>query len=290
MIPSVIGIDLGGTKMIGGLVSFDGQIHSTQQVATPRGAEAVLASLIELCRELLHTARTSGLDVTAVGIGTAGQVDVTNGVITYANENLKDWTGVPLARHLHEAVRLPVYVDNDVNVLALGEGRFGAGRDYRNLLYITVGTGVGGALVFNGQLWRGANFSAGEVGYLVADRKPVTLEAVASGPAMAKRYSPESPPLQAVVERANAGDELAVEVIRNGAEILGEVLGGLVCVIDPEILIVGGGVSNIGALWWTPFETTLRNSPLPARKNIRVAKAAFESGIIGAACLAMQKG
>lgn len=293
---AAIGVDIGGTKIAAGVVTPAGEVLSPRTVPTPlaEGPQAVMQAVIEQV-DLL---RQEMPQIGAVGIGTAGLVDSTRGVIVHANPNLTGWTGMPLGETVSAATGLPVYVDNDVNALAIGEGRFGAGRGLREVVYVAIGTGIGGALVRSGEIWRGAHFSAGEVRYLVAgwDEQggPVILEERVSGPAMEKQYqkltgSSERLSLRQITERAHAGDALAVRVIEEGARILGHVLGPMVGILDPEILIVGGGVPNIGALWWNAFEDALRQNDLIQLQELRVAAASshIHAGLLGAGAIAL---
>jgi glucokinase len=293
-----ISVDIGGTKIASGIVTASGETSHVQAIATPvsEGPEAVLQAIIEQTQRLLHIAS----DAQVVGIGTAGVVDFERGVIKHANPNLPGWTGMPVAERVTAAVGLPVYVENDVNALAIGEGRFGAGRDYRALMYVAIGTGVGGAIVLNGSIWRGASYSAGEVAYLFAgwdeQGRSVVMEDRTAGPAIEKHYqaligASERISLRVISERAQAGEALARQVIRDGAHILGVVLGPVVAAIDPEVLIVGGGVPNIGPLWWEPFEAALRGSPLPALATVKIAPAGLNTDavLVGAAALALNE-
>lgn len=296
MSDAVIGVDIGGTKIAAGIVTSEGEVLSPRTVPTPlvEGPQAVMDA-VSLQVDLLQTEKP---DVRAVGIGTAGLVDSTRGVIVHANPNLPGWTGMPLGPTVSAATKQPVYVDNDVNALAIGEGRFGAGRGFREVVYVAVGTGIGGALVRGGEIWRGTHFSAGEVRYLVAcwdeQHNPIILEDYASGPAMEKRYqklsgSSERLSLRQITERAHDGDTLAVQVIEEGARILGHVLGGFVGILDVEMLIIGGGVPNIGDLWWNAFEHALRQNELIQLQNLRVAAASSSThaGLIGAGAIAL---
>ncbi len=293
-----IGVDIGGTKIAAGIVDQAGVVSQVETVSTPVacGPEAVLQAVISQIQRLLPLAD----NIQAIGIGTAGMVDFSRGVIKHANPNLPGWTGMPVAERVRDNVNLPVYVDNDVNALAIGEGRFGAGRKYNALLYIAVGTGVGGAIVLDGKIWRGASYSAGEVAYLVAgwgeDGQPIWMEDRTAGPAMEKQYlalggNHERVSLHVISTRAQAGESRAQQVIRDGAQILGRVLGPLVAAIDPEVVIVGGGVPNIGPLWWQPFETALRDSPLPALAAVKITPADLNTHavLIGAAALALNE-
>lgn len=291
-----IGIDIGGTKIAAGLVARDGVIRASRTMPTPvtEGANAIVQGVIGLSQELLTEA--NHYEVIGVGVGTAGQVDVARGIIRYANENLPGWTGTPIAQLLSDAFSLPVAVDNDVKTMALGEGRYGAGAGFDEIFYITVGTGIGGAIVHDGKLWHGAMGSAGEVGYIVSGwegETPVIVEQRVGGPALAARYCQVAGEknhltLADVAQRAFGGDELAKNVIREGARILGQVFQPIINLLDPQIFIVGGGVSTIGDLWWQPFEDALRDTPLPTPANIKLAAAQLgtQAVMVGAACLA----
>ncbi len=296
MIPQspVLGIDIGGTKIAAGLVQADGTILQSQIAPTPSGgSQPILQTVINLCRPLLALRA----DVPAIGVGTAGQVDPSSGIITYANQNLPGWQGTSVGEQLKAALGRPVIVDNDVNAMAFGESQIGAGAGYDHILFVTVGTGIGGAWVQNGKLWRGAHFSAGEIGYLVAgweDGKPVTVEQRASGPGMTAHYrqlSGTNAPITLVEIAALAqnGDATALAVIREGAHILGTVLGSALCLLDPQIVIIGGGVPGIGELWWRPFENALRGIDLPAPQQVQISRARFDTVavMIGAARLAL---
>jgi len=303
----VLGIDIGGTKIAAAFVRQDGQCESYREAPTPasEGPEAVMSATVKVARALLDHANRQGFEVIAIGVGAAGQIDVDTGIVTYAVETLPGWAGTKIVEQLSDACGLPVVVDNDVNAMALAELQFGEGRGLQSTLYAAVGTGIGGALILDGQLWRGVNWSAGELGHVVAvwdgDRmcncgQAGHLEAYAAGPAIARRYGqlrglPESSDLRPVVAAAEAGDELAKGVIAEGARILGTVLSGLVNVFNPQALIVGGGVAQLDALWWKPFEEAVRANPLPASKKVQIRRAQLgnQAVLVGAACLVWEK-
>ncbi len=293
-----IGIDIGGTKIAVGLVSEDGAVLLSQTAPTPArdGADAIIQRVISLSRDLLVEARTRDFVVVGAGVGTAGQVDSKAGVIRYANENLPGWTGTPVAQTLSDALSLRVTVDNDVKTMALGEGRYGAGSGFNEIFYITVGTGIGGAIVHGGKIWRGATGSAGEVGYIVSGwdgKRPLIVEQQVGGPALAAHYrqitgETRDLTLAEVARKALNGDELARHVIREGAQILGQIFQPIINLLDPQIFIIGGGVSTIGDLWWRPFEEALRDTPLPTPAHVKLAAAhlGVQAVMVGAACLA----
>jgi len=299
---AAIGVDIGGTKIAAGLVGRDGLVKLSKTLPTPaqEGANAILERVTVLCRDLLNVAQSGHMAVVGIGVGTAGQVDSARGVIRYANENLPGWTGTPVAHLLTEALSLPVSIDNDVKTMALGEGRYGAGIGFDEIFYITVGTGIGGAIVHGGKIWRGAGGSAGEVGYIVAGwhgKRPLIIEQQVGGPALAARYCQIAGEttllsLAEVSQRALNGDELARHVIREGAQVLGRVFQPIINLLDPQIFIIGGGVSTIGDLWWQPFEAALRDTPLPTPAQIKLAAAQLgtQAVMVGAACLAFDAG
>lgn len=297
--PAAIGVDIGGTKIAAGIVTQAGDVLLPRSIPTPvmEGPEAVLDAIIGQVAALLRDVPDQ--PVQAVGIGTAGMVDADTGVIMHANQHLPGWAGMRLGERVRSATGLSTYVDNDVNVLAVGEGRFGSGQGFREVLYAAVGTGIGGAIVRHGDIWRGTHFGAGEIGYLVSgwdeQGRPINVEDQAGGIAMQKRYQmlakrAEPVSLRQVAEQARAGDELAARVIREGAALLGYVLGSLIVVLDPEIVIIGGGVPTIGDLWWQPFEQALRrDGAIPTLQAVQLAPARLSThaGLVGAAALAL---
>lgn len=301
----VLGIDLGGTKIACGAVDLSGRVTHVRTAPTPahEGADAILRVMHTLGSAVRAEAEGQGARVRAAGVGAAGVIDYAHGRVRYASPTISGWAGAEIARTLRAAFDLPVAVDNDANVWALGEQRFGAGRPFQHALYIAVGTGVGGALVMNGQLWRGHSYSAGEVGTLLTEDSIAArgrgvldgrLESYASGPAIAADYCARAGKhdldLRTVAALAAAGDPLAVDAITAGAQVLGRALCGLLNTLDPEALIVGGGVAGLGALWWDPLLSVLRANPMPgpAQIDIRAAELGTDAPIAGAGALAFE--
>lgn len=292
---AVIGVDIGASKIIAGLVTASGGILQTQQVATPSSSPAILAAAQGLCRALLGP---SDCEVKGIGIGAAGMVDTESGQVIHANDNLPDWTAARLSA-IPVGQRLPMVVENDARAMSYGEAVLGAGADYSSLLCVAVGTGIGGGIVMDGKVWHGATYTAGEIGYLVVDwqdDKPVLLDQFASGPAIERAYRRASPsneqlPLTAISQRARAGDKTAAAVIKGKAAQLGFILGGYVTSLNPEAVVVGGGVAQIGALWWDALEKSFRQALPPPLKSMPLLPAALgiEAVLLGAAMLAWRK-
>ena len=306
---TVIGVDVGGTKIAAHI--SDGTLWHTAEttIATPdaarpavltglipgseahtraldAGRSALLATIITLCQSL--RGQVTDREIVAVGIGSAGQIDPVNGVVLDANENIVGWRGATIAETVGDALDLPVYVDNDVRVMALAETTLGAAQEYRHVLCITVGTGIGGAIVIDGRLWHGGHFSAGEIGYIYgADGQ--SIEGLYAGPAIERRYG--SYTLREIADRAKNGDTTCIQAIQDAARQLGLRIAPVLALLDPQALVVGGGVPQIGALWWEPFVAALREAPLGSVREMPVLRAQFgnRAGMIGAAVLAMQK-
>lgn len=288
----VIGLDIGGSKTLAGLVTRAGELGKTIQVATAPSPPAILSDARSLCESLIESAASP---VLGIGIGSAGIIDTKEGRVIFANENLPGWTGARLT-DLKIAPKLPIAVSNDVRALAYGEAMMGAGAAYDSLLCVTVGTGIGGALIMDGEVWHGADYSAGEIGYLVVDwagEKPVILDQYASGPAIERAYQAAAGldkrlSLREIAQLAEDGNATATAVIRLKARQLGSILAGCATSFNPAAVVVGGGAPEIGALWWDAFEAAFReNLPPPVGATpLLPATLGANSVMLGAAMLA----
>jgi glucokinase len=309
-----IGVDIGGTKILAGTVTEDGTVGATARRPTPRNdASDVLDLVAEVVLELKGS---SPEPLEAVGIGVAGLVDAERSKVYFA-PNLR-WSQVPVRQLLEAATGLPVVVENDGNVAAWGEFRFGSGVGHSGLTLVTVGTGIGGGIVVDGALFRGAHGAAGEIGHInaVPDGRPCgcgrhgCLEQYASGNALvrearllaAERRSeagtllalgdgtPEGVQGVHVTAAAKAGDPVAMEAFAVVGTWLGRGLADLAAVLDPELFVIGGGVSDAGDLLLASARQTLadkligqQNRPAPA---VKVAQLTNNAGLVGAADLA----
>jgi glucokinase len=292
----VIGIDLGGTKIKAGIVGHDGDIRNEISSPTPvaGGKEAILDRLLEMIRQLRDVPPDG---VMALGIGSAGRIDRETGQVLYATDNLPGWMGTPLKAVLEQTCSLPVFVENDVNAAALGEGWLGAGRGIHHYVLVTIGTGVGGALVHHNRLINGPRGGAGEVGHMILYPGGLPcncglagcLEQYVSGTALNRlaRSGNSEWNSRMVMERLEKEDPLAIGIIET---FLASLTAGLVSiqnVYDPELIILGGGVADSHLVWWKRLEARLKQLPLP----IRVVPAALgnQAGILGAARLAFDE-
>lgn len=297
-----IGVDLGGTKIAGALVAPDGTVvGDVVRVPTPAadGGEAVLAAILGV----VATLRRTHDDVDAVGVAAAGVIDA-EGRVTSATDLLPGWAGTPVSQRVAEATGLPAVTLNDVHAAALGEAAHGAGRGAGVMLLAAVGTGVGGGVVRDGRVVLGRAGVAGSVGHVVVPEAVGHVcscgvvghvEAVSSGPALERLHvaaGGEAVPLRRVAELAAAGDPRAAAVVADGARALGRALAGAVSVLDPDVVVVGGGVAQIGTAYLDAVAAALRENLMPAVRDVPVVAAALgtEAPVVGAAVAARRGG
>jgi glucokinase len=293
-----IGIDLGGTKVAAALVSFpSAKIVMKEAIPTlpKRGGKIVLEDTIALAKKLEAHAESISAKVQGIGLGIAELVN-RNGEIT--SEYSIPWRNLPARAALSEIA--PTEFDSDARVPARAEALFGAGAPFKNFVYLTVGTGISHCLVLDGRPYLGAHGHA-----IIAGSGRLTLECencgspaeqvledFASGPALVARYNRKSGATfvsgQQVTAAASAGDKIAEQVVRSAAAALGNTAGFLINVLDPEALIVGGGLGLSGGLYWDTFTTFTREHIWSDdSRNLPILKAglAADAGVIGAAAL-----
>lgn len=306
----IAAIDIGGTKIALGLSELDGQTLPFRRFLTrvENGPQRIIADAI---KELESMAGEAGARLVAVGVGCGGPLDRRRGLIL-SPPNLPGWDEFPIVRLIEERLGLPVLLDNDANAAALGEHEYGAGRDFQNLVYITISTGIGGGLIINNQLVHGVGDGAGEVGHMVvAPEGPPCgcgargcLEALCSGTSIARRAAErlvkdgrpstlresgaENITASSVAEAARAGDELARAVWDETVYYLALGLGNIIAALAPEAIILGGGVSTSGDQLLVPLRRRVRElvKIMPVEQvQIRQASLGGDSGIYGALIL-----
>ncbi len=307
-----VGVDVGGTKIAAGVVDDKGTIVATVRRESPAtDTDAIEATIAELVLEL-----KSEHDVEAVGVGAAGFIDARRSTVLFA-PNLA-WRDEPLKAELERRTGLPVVIENDANAAAWGEFAFGAGADVDDLLLVTVGTGVGGGIVLDGKPHRGAFGIAAEIGHLrVVPQGRLCgcgnhgcWEQYASGSALVRdaqeRVAAGGADVAGLLERAGgdvtsvsgpivsqaaqAGDPVAIELLAGLGQWLGEGIASLTAVLDPAVVVIGGGVSEVGDLLLDPirehFRAQLTGRGHRPELDIRPAQLGNTAGLIGAADLA----
>lgn len=309
-----IGIDVGGTNVKLALVDDKGKILYSNSVPTraEMGYEYTVNNIKQAIYDLMKETKLSTKDIEGIGFGFPGQVDYKSGIVRNA-PNIPGWVEVPIAKLIEDEFKIPTRVDNDVRCAALGELNYGAGKGCENLVCITVGTGIGSGLIINGKLVRGASNAAGEIGHIKLQMHggPVCgcgdtgcLEAFASGPsivAMAEEYikggkstkyremcGDEQLSPYLVAEAAKAGDPVAKRIFAITGEYIGIGLASVVNLLNPERIIVGGGVADAGDLLLEPLKTTLKSRAMQiAGSAVEVVPAQLgnTAGVIGASLL-----
>ncbi len=309
-----IGIDLGGTKVLSALINKEtGEVLMSVKKKTKKdkGPEKIMEKISASIQEILERGLVPNDKIESVGIGAAGQVDRENGILLAA-PNL-DCFNIELKKILESKFNIPVFVGNDVEIATLGEMKFGAGRGYKNLVCIFVGTGVGSGIVRNGELYNGASGTAGEIGHIIVDYggrqcgcgAMGCLEAYASRSAIEKRitgalkkgwnsaiinYIEDGKPISSGMIRKSLeqGDELVTQALDEASEYLSAGVASVINFINPELIILGGGLIDAIDYFYnkTVIKAHVKALPVPAAKiEFKKAELGDFSGVIGAAFL-----
>ena len=304
------GVDIGGTKLLAVAATEKGEIVAERREPTAAGPDAILSATAAVVADLI----AAEPDIAAVGVGLPGLVDL-NGAVHYA-PNLPGFIGVPARERLAAACPVPLVVDNDANVAALGEVLHGAGRGHREVLVVTLGTGIGGGLIINGSVHRGGYGLAGEIGHFTVDPDgPLCAcgaeghwEAIASGTALGRRAREwaargDAPTVLAraagVVEAvtghevrlaAVAGEPDGLAILTEHARAVALGLGGLINILDPEVVVISGGLIELGDLLLEPLRAALPDyveaAALRPMPPVLAAALGEHAGAVGAAALA----
>jgi glucokinase len=315
----VVGLDLGGTKILAAVVSPDGRILSRAKKKTKanKGAEAVLERISKVIQSAIEEAGLQSTDLAGIGAGSPGPLDPDTGIIVTA-PNL-GWENVNLKKYLEEIFGIPAFIDNDVNVGTLGELRLGAGKGISSAVGIFVGTGIGGGIILDGKLYRGFNKTAGEIGHMVLDPSgPVCgcgqkgcLEALASRTAISRMIEEsladgkksiitkvskrDIPKLKSrdLAVAFQEGDKVVTSALRKSAHYVGLAIGSLINFLNPEMFILGGGVVEaVEAFYLNEVTQSATGYAFAhASKNVRIVAAQLgdDSGVIGASQLARDR-
>jgi glucokinase len=292
-----VGLDVGGTKIAAGVVAFpSGEVLCKDVIMTlpKRGGEAVLSDALDLARKMIQEAACRKVSASGIGIGVAELIDPCGNV---TSGQTIAWRGVPVRERFAEIA--PAVVESDVRAAALAESVLGAGRSFSTFAYITVGTGISYALVQDGRPYSGARgnailLSSGALSTRCTDcgaELRQVLEEFAAGPPLVRRYNqcsaaPKAERAEDVTAAAAANDPVAIEVVQSAGEALGNSVGFLVNLLDPEVVVVGGGLGLAGGLYWSSFVASTRKhiwADTTRDLPILPAQLGAEAGMIGAA-------
>ncbi len=312
-----VGIDLGGTELKIGIIDERGTILYKDAFKTDvsQSGPRMVEYMAQCARTVTERAGLALKDLTGIGIGSPGLLDPEKGQLKIV-VNIPTLNDVYVAPEISRILGVPVYLDNDVNAMALGEMYYGAAKGYRDVICLTLGTGVGGGLIFEGALYRGASFTAGEIGHLSID--PDGLYCPCGNYGCLERYvgrdgivtraksylskgmkstigdhldNGEITP-RAISKAAEAGDALAIEVLAETGKILGIAMASLTNVLNPQVFVIGGGIANAGDLILEPARRELKKRAytIPAQAvQVLQAKLRNDAGIVGSASLAVSR-
>lgn len=304
-----IGVDIGGTKILAGIVSKNGEVLYKRKIPTPElGRDEILILLKEAILKMTEWANTETIPLEKIGIGTAGQVDFIKGVVLSGTTNIKDWGDVFLREEVEKYTHLPIYIDNDVNVLTLAEHQLGAAKGYKEVVCLALGTGVGGGVITNGALLRGAWGGAAELGHMTLDMNGEQcncgmrgcLETYASGTWVAKRMenlmqlqNPSSGSSllitsQQTFQLYHEGDLMAKQVVHTMITGLAHGVVNLIHTFNPQIIVLGGGVMENGHWIIELLQKKIHTIGLQSLikdVKIEISQMSTESGLIGAGML-----
>lgn len=304
-----IGLDLGGTNLKYALGDETGKLivkKSTPSLAQET-QDKIFNNIFSAIAELQQEARAT---IDGIGLGTPGSINFSEGKLIGKTPNIPHWENAPIKETIENKFGIPVWVDNDANVMALAEARIGAAEGYSHVVCFTLGTGIGGGIILKNQIYRGASFSAAEVGHITIEPngKPCDcgnfgcLEAYAAAPAMINRYrhklkrtgllyKEEQLSTEFIFQKAAVEEDFAIETIRETCEYLGTGIANVVNILNPQIVVIGGGVANAGSEFINLIEKVTRRKIMAACDDIlKIVKAKLgnEAGIVGAILLAAE--
>lgn len=313
-----IGVDLGGTNIKFGIVSEKGEIFQKGMLSAQAnlGRDAILNNINKTVEQSLTFARGKKIKIKGIGVGSPGTVNLDSGIIKGSCPNIPQMVNVNLKKWLSNHFDHPIYVDNDANVMALAESKFGAAKGYKDALCLTIGTGIGGGIILDGKPFRGSHFAGAEFGHMTVcynGRKCNCggigcLEMYASAPAIVKdakwllrknrksiiyrliEGDSDKLTTEIIFEAERKGDVLASDVINQVCMYLGAGIASAVNLLNPQIVVIGGGVSEGGKSFIRRIEKEVKRRAFPsATKNLKVVKAKLgnDAGFIGAGILCL---
>lgn len=315
----VIAIDIGGTKYITAVVDGSGKMLARcyRYTLSSEGPTKVIKRLMATIRQTIETAGIDGRGIGGIGLAIAGLIDMGRGLVT-ESPNLPRWRNIPLRDVLAAEFQIPVYILNDANAAVLGESRLGAGQGLENVIFLTISTGIGGGIVVGGELYNGTDGCAGEIGHMIIQEtgpacpcgRHGCLEVMASGTAIARMARErlrgwetsiltnlvggaiDEITAEHVARGARQADSLCLDVVKVAGHYLGVGLGNVVNIFNPQMIIIGGGVSAMGEMFLKPVRKSMKEHAfrMPAR-TVRIvrAKLGVNSGLLGAASYTQTK-
>ena len=307
----LIGLDLGGTFLKYALGTPEGEIiYKNKMPSRANENKAVIFRVIfSAIKELVAVAENENNKIRAIGFGSPGAVDFDSGKLIGSTPNIRDWADAEIRKEIESKFSIPVWADNDANVMALAEARVGAGKGYKYIICLTLGTGIGGGIIIDGQLFRGSRFAGSELGHISIqyDGFPCKcggigcLEQYASASAMVRLYKnklknshknvPANLNTELIFKQSQLNDNLAIETIDETCEYLGTGMASIANALNPEIFILGGGLSEAGdGFIKKAHQVLVKRAMKPVTKDLKVLRATLgnDAGMVGAIMLASE--
>jgi glucokinase len=309
---SAIGVDIGRNSIKIAVVKIHGEVIATKSypLNSYQTRDYLISMLLQSIKDIRQSVASEGVNPICVGTAAKGFIDHTSGIVIGPDQGIKDWTDVPLAKIVNQETGLPAYVGNDANMMTIAEHRFGAAKGYNNIIFVALRTGIGGGIIINGKLYRGVNNAGGEVGQMIINfendisDKGIrgSYEQYASASAIVRRYQEETgannimkeKPLtcREIFELSYTKSPIAVKVVKENAELVGIGLANLITIFAPEIIVLGGGMSEAKDSYLAMIrESAFTNSLENCRSEVKIERAHLGSNasLMGSAYYGMTR-
>jgi glucokinase len=309
---AAIGVDIGRNAIKIAVVKISGEVIATKSyLLNPvQTKEYIISKLLHAIRDIRQSVAAESVNPICVGTAAKGFIDHTSGIVIGPDQGIRDWTNVPLAKIINQETGLPAYVGNDANLMTIAEHRFGAAKGYNNIIFVALRTGIGGGIIINGKLYRGVNNAGGEVGQMIINfengisDKGIrgSYEQFASASAIVRRYQEETvatnlkkeKPLtcREIFELSYINSPVAVKVVKENAELVGIGLANLITIFAPEIIVLGGGMSEANDNYLEMIrQSAFANSLENCRSEVKIERAQLGSSasLLGSAYYGMTR-
>jgi glucokinase len=309
---AAIGVDIGRNAIKIAVVKISGEVIATKSypLNPAQTKEYIISKLLHAIRDIRQSVASEGVNPICVGTAAKGFIDHTSGIVIGPDQGIRDWTNVPLAKIINQETGLPAYVGNDANMMTIAEHRFGAAKGYNNIIFVALRTGIGGGIIMNGKLYRGVNNAGGEVGQMIINfengisDKGIrgSYEQFASASAIVRRYQEENgatnlkneKPLtcREIFELSYTNSPVAVKVVKENAELVGIGLANLITIFAPEIIVLGGGMSEANDNYLEMIrQSAFANSLENCRSEVKIERARLGSSasLLGSAYYGMTR-
>lgn len=309
---AAIGVDIGRNLIRIAVVKISGEVIATKsfpldQIQT---RDYIISMVLQAISDIRKLVALEGINPICVATAAKGFIDHTKGIVLGPDQGISDWTNVPLAKTINQETGLPAYVGNDANMMTIAEHRFGAAKGYNNIIFVALRTGIGGGIIINGKLYRGVNNTGGEVGQMIINfdsgisDKGIrgSYEHFASASAIVRRYGEEiiaaghtiGRPLtcREIFEKSYANSPVAVKVVKENAELVGIGLANLITIFAPEIIVLGGGMSEANDNYLAMIrKSAFANSLETCRSEVKIERAYLGSAasLLGSAYYGMTR-